>query len=447
MQDLVGSMSRTRAITAVCAAFAMGAAACGGGARIDLPSSHVGQSSHFDYWARASDTHVCPDVLATLERHFATLQGYLGFSWPSGARVSYYKYADDKDFTASADCGSDAGGCERGPSVFTTEALDTHELVHAYLSATGEPPPVLVEGVAVALSCTAHGYEKPTLGWQQLAAVPPGVVDPVTAYDAGGWLVGYLLDELGPQRFITLYGSIGARASSAEMDAAFQRVYGQSFAAIWAAALAEDQPRNTCVWQCSGAPLPLDGTTVDTAGACGPDITRTFSLASDATLSFTLDGPTVSLGPCSRARVPGSYLNGALSGGMLALYRLAAGSYFLTHDPNAGTIVGRADASAALGPSCPAATDVAQLDRAYVYVALPPSTSPWFLPVPAPAPAGGQRLLAQPTPDTAGATLCASCGATSCEDVSQPRAWTQGQVLELTPDPAHDFSEYMLSWL
>jgi hypothetical protein len=435
--------TRARAVAGICAAAAVTATAGGCGRNVDLPASQLGQSTHFEYWARASDTKVCPDVLATLEANFSTLQGYLGFDWPRGARVQYYKFLDAQDFSAHAGCPKDAGGCARQTNVLTTNAMDTHELVHAYLYPTGAPPLVLVEGAAVALSCTARGYDKPTLGWEELATVPPFSVDPVTVYSAGAWLVAYLLDELGPQRFISLYGSIGAGATSAELDAAVRRVYGQSLAALWTAALAEAQPRSTCIWECSGAPLPLDGSVVDTAGACGPDIARTFSLPTDGTISFSLDGPVVGLGSCGRGVVPGAGINGALAGGTLAIYRLTAGSYFLSHNPNAGTIVGTADASAVLSPSCGAAVDVAQLDRANIFVALPSMSGPWFLPVPS---RNGHDLIVQRTPDTAGATLCASCGAAACADASRVSAWAPGQVLQLAPDPTRDFSEYILSW-
>ena len=42
-------------------------------------------------------------------------------------------------------------------------------------------------------------------------------------------------------------------------------------------------PRNTCIWQCSGPPIVLNGQPFDTAGVCGVDTTRPFSLAAEAT--------------------------------------------------------------------------------------------------------------------------------------------------------------------
>src|SRR5205814_1470539 len=169
-------------------------------------------------------------------------------------KVTYYKFADTADFAAHNDCPTGSGGCTTSESaVQSVNGLDLHELVHAYLFATGYPPNVLVEGVAVAVSCTADSYytEKPTETWEQLADDMFSTKDTVSVYRDGAWLVGYLLDVFGPQRFMTLYATLGSGVDSATMDAAFQAVYGQSLADIWAAALADTPPRNVCVWQCS----------------------------------------------------------------------------------------------------------------------------------------------------------------------------------------------------
>src|SRR5262249_47288996 len=149
-----------------------------------LPAVTLGQTAHFDYRARAGDATVCPDVLGTLERHFSVLQAYLGFAWPAGKRVRYDKFSDAADFAAHAGCPSDAGGCAPQTNVESSQGLDTHELVHAYLYPTGFPPWVLVEGAAVALSCAGRFYAdpKPTLSWDQLAGIGSGAVDPTTAF-------------------------------------------------------------------------------------------------------------------------------------------------------------------------------------------------------------------------------------------------------------------------
>ena len=106
-----------------------------------------------------------------------------------------------------------AAGCARGRSVSSTVGLDTYTLVHAYLAGVGDPPPILIEGVAVVVSCEADYYAtpKPTQTWAELATVTFGASDTVTVYATGAWLVGYLLDAFGPQPFLTLYRTLPAR--------------------------------------------------------------------------------------------------------------------------------------------------------------------------------------------------------------------------------------------
>lgn len=415
----------------------------------DFPSGQTWSSAHFEYHTRTTEADACPDVPNVLEEHFMTLQAYLGFAWPAGSKVTYYKFTDAADFAAHGHCPADAGGCAPGTSVESTQALDTHELVHAYLAPTGAPPWVLVEGVAVALSCTGHNYknQKPTLSWDQLASVQSGAVDPVTAYSAGAWLVGYLLAVHGGGPFLEVYESLPRSPSSSEMDAAFTRVYGQSLADIWAAALAEDQPRNTCAWQCSRPPLALDGTAVDSTGTCGVDMARPFALAAPATISISTTAADISLGPCGPAAVPGAGLNGGLAGGLLALYHLEAGSYFLSHSSTTGMIVGNADASLALNPACDQANDIAALSPfSSIYVAVPPTSSEWYLPVPPPPNVNG-KLVVIPNAGTSSALVCSSCGGTLCSDPTvQAVAWTTGQTLLMHTDPTQTFSEFSLSW-
>jgi hypothetical protein len=251
-------------------------------------------------------------------------------------------------------------------------------------------------------------------------------VDPVTAYSAGAWLVGYLLSTYEPSRFLSLYRALGRDADSAQMDVACAQVYGRSLADLWAAALAEDQPRNTCPWQCGGPPLPLDGSAVDTSGICGVDIARPFSLAAGATISLSTTAADLALGPCGQAAVPGALLFGNMPDGVLALYHLEAGSYFLLHNSVAGSIVGNGDASGSLNPACALASDVAPLSRSVVYAAVPPSSATWFLPVPAP-PIANRGLALNPGPGAATATLCPACGATACRG-PKVKSWSWSPI-------------------
>jgi hypothetical protein len=404
----------------------------------DLPREVRWSSEHFDYWTRASETGACADVLTPLERHFATLESYLGFAWPAGKRVAYDKFVDGKDLDAHGGC-EGAPGCTYGSEIEVTGALDTHELVHAYLSETGTPPPVLIEGVAVALSCSAAYYAvpKPTIGWEALASLSEG---PADVYPPGAWLVAYLLDAYGPGPFLNVYATLPYHASAADMDAAFRAGYGKSLADIWAAALAEDQPRNTCIWECSGPPLALDGQPFDTAGVCGVDTKRPFALAEEATVAFTANGGTgLGLGPCGPVTPPAVVVFAIPT--VVTIFHLPAGRYFLENGYTPGTIVGTADASATLNPDCAAATDSSLLDVANIFVAVPPGDAPWFLALPPPT---KPTLAVLEAGGDGAAALCTSCATgAACTDLrSEAVDVAAGDTLRLTPDPKHPWSGF-----
>jgi hypothetical protein len=376
------------------------------------------------------------------------LQGYLGFDWPAGEKVTYYKFLDSADVSANSDCGKGTAGCAQGHTVSSTVALDTYDLVDAYLSWVGNPPPILIAGVAVVLSCTADDYAstKPTQTWDQLASVTFSASDTVTVYLTGAWLVGYLLDAFGPQQFLTLYRTLPSTVDAATMDAAVQTIYGQSLSAIWTAALNESQPRNSCVWQCSQPAIALDGVAFDTsAGVCGVDNERTFTVPSEAAVSFLSAGAVFGLGPCGRTNPPDDILNGGLAGGMLALYDLPADSYYLQYSSASGTITPTGDASAALNPICTSATDVTALSAPTMFVAVSPSNANWFLPLPPPL-ADGKPPLVEPVQTATTASLCASCDTTSCTDASSTGAWTTGAVINIETDTTQPFSRFIFSW-
>jgi hypothetical protein len=415
----------------------------------NLPSDLRFQTAHFNYFTRATDETICPDLAGPLEEHFATLQSYFGFDWPAGRRVTYDKFADTVDFGANNQCPPDSGGCTNQDSVVqSVTGLDTHELVHAYLFPSGDPPSVLVEGVAVALSCTSNTYaQKPTETWDQLAGDMFTTKDTVTVYQDGAWLVGYLLDVYGPQPFMTLYATLGHHADAAAMDAAFQTVYGQSLADVWAAALADSQPRNVCIWQCSRPPIALDGTAFDTTGVCGTDSQRPFTLTAESVVSFSTSGADLQLGPCGQIDPPTDGLNGMFPGGVKALYDLPAGTYYLDHNPLPGTIAAGLDPEA-LNPICTSATDVAALSSAAaLYVAVPSSQPTWFLPLRAPLADGAPPTLLPLLYFDGYADVCDGCDLAACTGTNETLPpWASGQVVRYTSTTTRPFSTFMLLW-
>jgi hypothetical protein len=432
-------MRGPQSVLQVCALLAIGAVgSCRASSNVDLPSDRHWSSAHFDYRTRQSDTSICGDILGPLEEHFALLQSYLGFEWPAGSKVTYYKFTDSSDFAAHSDCPPDFGGCAPKTDVEAAGGMDEHELVHAYLYQTGYPPWVILEGAAVALSCQSVLLgEKPALAWSDLASVAWGSPD---VYEAGAWLVGYLLGVYGPKPFLSLYAALPHGASASDMDAAIQRTYGRSLADIWTSALGEDHPRNTCVWACSRPPMPIDGSAIDSSGTCGLGyVPHPFTLASEATVSFSTTSADLILGPCGSVSLPQTAINGGQ--GAVALYRLPAGSYFLGNSPVQGSIVAQPDASTALNQTCANATDGSLLAAANVYVCVPRSAAPWFLALPPPK---GRSLTVIPSPQPGeSSALCPSCGdLTACTDVSKPVPWPANATLMLKTDPNAPFSEF-----
>jgi hypothetical protein len=404
----------------------------------DLPSDQTWSSAHFDYHTRRTETRACADVLGPLERHFATLQAYVGFAWPDGEKVQYEKFVDEEDVLEHAGCPDDRGGCAFDDNARTTAVLDEHELVHAYLFRTGNPPPVLQEGVAEALSCHAASYGKPAVGPDDLAGLSALGPRSLVTYGAGAWLVGYLLDQLGPQRFLQLYGKLGHQASTAQMDAAFRGVYGQGLGDLWAAAVSEDHPRNTCVWECSQEAIALDGNPVSTDGTCGVTVQHPFTLDAEASVSFTTTA-TIGVRGCGAVNLPPTIIAGGRP--VLALYRLPAGTYFVEHDPGPDTLTG-GDASATLSLDCASATDASGLAPGVnVYVAVPPADTPWFLAAPA---AGG--VMVGLTAAGQAAELCNGCDVVGsrlgCTNASGQVVPLGGGVLVLTPPASRAFSDF-----
>jgi hypothetical protein len=249
----------------------------------NLPRDRLWESTHFRYHTRADDSEPCEAVLVQLERHFELIQGYLGFSWPSGRKVDYYKFRDKADYLSSGFCPEDSDSCTRDSEVMSPHVLQDHELIHAYLAPLGMPPALFVEGAAVVLACDHVFALQNFKPWQDVATEAFGVKFG-RAYYEGTWFVGYLLDRFGPASFLALYGRLDYRTATADtMAAAFASVYGESLDAVWNASLASsDRIRCVNLWNCAGANLPLDGSIQPLESACdGSANSRTFELDSD----------------------------------------------------------------------------------------------------------------------------------------------------------------------
>ena len=198
------------------------------------------QSEHFRYHYRAGDPAVCGDVLLELERHFAALGTYLGFAWPAGRKIDYWKFLDRSDFDAVHPCITpDVTACAPGGAIVSPAAVDRHELVHAYLAPTGLPPPLLLEGVAEGVSCIGTGAADAT-DTTMIAAMSSADLVNWSAdrahYYAAVRLVRALVDAYGLPALMAVYAALDYQSSAAQIDAAFTAAFGAGLDALWPAA-------------------------------------------------------------------------------------------------------------------------------------------------------------------------------------------------------------------
>lgn len=366
-----------------CALLALALSACTveeqGAAARDLPNDRVLRSAHFAYHARGTDNAICGDLLGTLERHFDHMQSMLGYAWPAGRVIHYYKFVDAADFVANAPCPQGSGGCEEDANVYAYDAFHEHELVHAYLRPFGRPATVLMEGAAVALACNRQISETPSLSLQGALAVRESLQDE-RVYDTGGRLVRYLLDRYGVAAFLRLYGMLGAQASVAELNQAMQAVVGASADDVWAAALTTHA---SCppTFACSREILPNDGTAVSVSPVCGlPTDNRTFALHAGGDVAIAAPAST-KVGSCDP--IPfAQTLASANTGGsvQVGLLQLAAGRYYLDFPSAASDLAVLEPAQPWAGSDCsalrPFVVNQANYDR--VAITIPRGISSWF---------------------------------------------------------------------
>ena len=145
-----------RAPVALSLVICLGGAACGP----NLPD-RLWRSEHVRYFTRAGDDSVCPAMAGQVEEHARVIGDALGIETPL---VTYYKYPDEVDFDAYAECDNGTWTCAQNATVRSTVAFDRRGLIHAYLAPYGLPPRLFVEGAAVALSC--QHYPRPMGSWR-----------------------------------------------------------------------------------------------------------------------------------------------------------------------------------------------------------------------------------------------------------------------------------------
>jgi hypothetical protein len=392
-----------------------------------LPGDRVWESQHFAYHARAQDTAICGDLLGTLERHFSFLQNRLGFDWPAGKRVNYYKFVDTADYQAHAPCPQGSGGCADGNSVYAYDAFEQHELVHAYLNPLGAPLTVVSEGAAVALACNREIAETPSLSLADAVNVRESL-DDQRVYDTGGRLMRTLLDRFGSAAFLRFYAATSKTSSFADLDSALLAVYGSGANQLWDAALASPA---SCppAFACARESLMGDGTTLPVQPVCGlQSDSRTFALFNNGDVAIAAPAATKvgSCDPIPFAQTLASTYAGV--GPQVGLLQLAAGRYYLDFPTDSTSELAVLEpARPWAGSNCSVLQPFVVGDEQYetMTIALPRGTSSWSI-----------RLRfdqAQPVTLSRTSGSLSSLRLLSCPDcdTSSPRC----QVLDLGSDP------------
>lgn len=230
-------------------------------AEIAVEAKRRWESQHFVVHSARDDASWCEGVLGTLERHFETLQSALGFPWPDGARVEYHKFEDQKALRAARVCSGNNDACffaDKG--VFTTEPLEMHELVHAYLAPLGDSHPVLEEGIAEALSCAAQSSSKapevtPTEAFDLGAWSDAARGERRALYRAAAWFTAGVFRTHGKERFLALYRGLRRNHSLSEARQIFRDEMGAELDVVWNQTLTSTAPDAACLraWECAAS--------------------------------------------------------------------------------------------------------------------------------------------------------------------------------------------------
>jgi hypothetical protein len=269
-----------------CTGVALLLASCGD-QNLDLPSAEVGRSTHFRYYARATD-RLPVGILDLLEAHWTQMSAF--FRLDQNLLVNYYLFDSPDDLVTDGPCRSACA--PTGAALYTDLPFDEHELIHTYLASLGSTAPIVAEGVASGLSCFDH-YSLPEIpppdpSWQ--AAASNFHVDS-TDYGQSR-LVRYLIRHHGPEAFASFYRYAEQTLDPGLFALQFERFWGESIDTAWAAATAPQvSPTYLDVGMCgcSEAELPVDGGSVPVAPLYGShSLPRPFTLAMASDLAVSM---------------------------------------------------------------------------------------------------------------------------------------------------------------
>lgn len=312
--------------------------------RPELVPARELNSQHFVYRSRPSDETVCPAALSSVERHFDVMQKYLGFDWPAGKKIEYFKFEDSDDLRKNGTCSSFNAACFYASiGIQTREPLTLHELIHAYLSPLGRRHTLLEEGLAESLSCAHEVYARPkTPDVETAFATETWASNSVKGYQAmysaARWFVGWLLRERGPARFMTFYRALAQGDEFTQAQRAFNAAYGSDLKSAWQTAFDSPNLDTPCarIWECAQPDWFDEPITT----RCGDTPIRSLKLDEAQWVIQRASGSLgMHVGSCDGAQLPhDEWLTEAADGqsGEVFALLLDRGHYFVTQSPDFG---------------------------------------------------------------------------------------------------------------
>lgn len=271
------------------------------------PKERIWELNGVTYVARADDPAVDATSVQRLVTHRETMRQYLGLEQAPALR--YRKFLDKQDLGRRSRCSAVTSGCffaEYG--VESHEALDAHELIHAYTASLGDKPKIIEEGLAEALSCSGQPVQNVELSvevaWSRASWDTGRLKDLDNLYRSGARFVAYVLQVYGPSAFMSFYRRLDANDGYERASALFHEVFGTPLEATWDAALRDRSPDRACVYvtECTGPELfaaSSDTLSGDHEGVFVSD-GRTVLSARPAPGASS---PELRLGGCERTRV------------------------------------------------------------------------------------------------------------------------------------------------
>lgn len=205
----------------------------------DLPDVTV-VGTHVEVAADPELT-MCGGTLAHMDAFVERVSATFSLPPPVGADRLRIYWLEHSEFYARSECPPTAYACAKGTESFMRALPVNHELVHSVTSTIGDPRPLFVEGLAVALQGLGNdvaqanlgfpstGEELPDLDLRDLMTAPTGVhLIELGAYPLVGAFVAFLLRKHGFEAFARLYASIGYRDTLAQIDRVFRDELGVS---------------------------------------------------------------------------------------------------------------------------------------------------------------------------------------------------------------------------